>query len=114
MGNVLLNYDPRLPLEKFAETEADRAVILKELFEGPEWTEGDLGYITVEGKFERIKTRVPERLHGALKDCVRRWHETMEPVAGAQEFVKYVQEKGYQTYILQCQHGILPLFSKVL
>ena len=35
MGNVLLNYDPRLPLEKFAETEADRAVILKELFEGP-------------------------------------------------------------------------------
>ena len=54
----------------------------------------------MEGKFERIKTRVPERLHGALKDCVCRWHETMEPVAGAQEFVKYVQEKGYQTYIL--------------
>lgn len=100
MGNVLLNYDPRLPLEKYVQTETDRAVILKELFQGPEWIEGDLGYITVEEKYQRIKARVPERLHGELKDCVCRWHETMEPAAGAQEFVKHVQEKGYQTYIL--------------
>ena len=100
MGNVLLNYDPQLPLEKFVETEADRAVILKELFQGPEWIEGDLGYITVDEKYQRIKARVPERLHKALWDCVHRWHETMEPVAGAPEFVKYVQQKGYHTYVL--------------
>ena len=37
MGNVLLTYDPEVCLNHFLENEEDRAVIRKELFEGPEW-----------------------------------------------------------------------------
>ena len=54
MGNVLLDYDPAVPLKKFLETEEDRKIIYRELFTGPEWTLGDLGNITVEGKFASI------------------------------------------------------------
>ena len=35
MGNVLLDYDPAVPLKKFLETEEDRKIIYRELFTGP-------------------------------------------------------------------------------
>ena len=32
MGNVLLDYNPLIPLTKFVDKEEDRAIIQKELF----------------------------------------------------------------------------------
>ncbi len=46
MGNVLLEYNPDICLNHFLENSEDRAIIKKELFEGPEWIQGDLGYLT--------------------------------------------------------------------
>ncbi len=69
MGNVLLQYDPGVCLHHFVEQEEDRALIRRELFEGPEWVEGDLGHITDEERFDGVSRRVPERLHGELKAC---------------------------------------------
>ena len=47
MGNVLMRYDPEVPLKKFVKTEKARNLIRRELFEGPEWVEAgpwdDLG-----------------------------------------------------------------------
>ena len=40
MGNVLLTYDPEVCLKKIVEKEEDRALIRRELFEGPEWIFG--------------------------------------------------------------------------
>ena len=37
MGNVLLDYNPRAALDRFFETEEDRSIIQRELFDGPEW-----------------------------------------------------------------------------
>lgn len=100
MGNVLLDYNPDVCLKRFVEKEEDRRLIRRELFEGPEWVQGDLGYLTDEERFNGVSLRIPEKLHGELKQCVEKWHICMKPLSGAREFCAYAKEKGYRLYIL--------------
>ena len=39
MGNVLMRYDPEVPLREYVSSEEARDLIRKELFQGPEWVE---------------------------------------------------------------------------
>ena len=43
MGNVLMRYDPEVPLREYVTSEEARDLIRKELFQGPEWVERDRG-----------------------------------------------------------------------
>lgn len=100
MGNVLLDYDPEVPLEVYLDSEEDREIIKRELFEGPEWIQGDLGNITIEEKFESIQKRIPQRLQKGLWDCLKGWHLFMPPVDGAFDFVNRAKKEGYSLYVL--------------
>lgn len=100
MGNVLLRYDPEVPLDLYCQTETEKDVIRKELFEGEEWGLGDLGLITNEDKYERIRMRIPESMHPALKRCVYEWSVCMKPIPGAFAFCEYARKKGYRLYVL--------------
>lgn len=100
MGNVLLVYDPAVPLRLYCKTEEEQAVIRKELFEGPEWVQGDLGYMTDAQKYESVRLRVPESMHDALKKCVYGWHVCLRPVPGAMEFCRYARSRGLGLYVL--------------
>lgn len=100
MGNVLLTYNPEICLQAFLDNDEDRAIIRKELFEGPEWVQGDYGIITNSQRYEPVSKRVPAHLHAALKKCVEEWDMCMKPVPGAREFCDYVKEKGYGIYVL--------------
>lgn len=106
MGRVLLKFDPYVSLNTYCENEEDKALIYRELFEGPEWVMGDEGKITNGQRYELVKERVPERLHRALKLVVENWDMCMEPVENAQEFYALVKEKGYHTFVLSnaCNH----------
>ena len=75
-------------------------MIRRELFEGPEWVQGDLGHITDEQRFDGVSRRVPQKLHTELRQCVEQWHMCMEPVHGAKEFCAYAKEQGYRLYVL--------------
>ncbi|MGI6007427.1 MAG: HAD family hydrolase [Ruminococcus sp.] len=100
MGNVLLDYDPTVPLRKFLDKDEDRNIIYRELFMGPEWVQGDLGNITAEEKFESISRRIPERLHEGLRNCMDGWHLFMPRVKGALEFLMQARKEGYRLYVL--------------
>ncbi len=100
MGNVLLSYDPDVCLKCFVEKEADREIIKRELFMGPEWVEGDLGLLTDAERFDKVSRRVPERLHTALKKCALEWTMCMKPVQGAREFLNYAKERDYRIFVL--------------
>ncbi len=100
MGNVLMDYNPKIPLDLFFESDEDKALILKELFNGPEWIKGDLGEIKNEERYYGVSTRVPKRLHDQLKQCVDGWTVCMKPINEAKEFVQYVKDKGYKIYVL--------------
>ena len=100
MGNVLLSYDPEIPLNLFCTTREAKDLIRRELFEWPEWIQGDYGYITNEERYEPVSRRIPEEFHGQLRKCVDGWDICMQPVAGAMDFCRYVKDKGLGIYVL--------------
>lgn len=100
MGNVLLKYDPQVPLDAFCSSEEEKALIRRELFEGPEWVMGDKGLIKDEDRYELVKGRVPEEHWPALKRCCEQWFICMKPLPGAEAFLRYAKEKGCRIFIL--------------
>jgi len=100
MGNVLLDYNPNVILDRVCDSDDEKAIIYKELFCGEEWIMGDYGKITNSQRFEGVSKRVPVALHKKLKECVEQWDICMDPVEGAQDFCRLVKEKGYGIYVL--------------
>ncbi len=100
MGKVLLNYDPYVILNKVCDTDEEKAIIDKELFNGKEWIMGDYGELKNAERFDGVSKRVPEYLHDKLRECVDNWDICMSPVDGAHEFCKLAKEKGYKVYVL--------------
>lgn len=100
MGNVLLDYNPKVPLEAFCSSKEEKDMIQKELFEGPEWVQGDMGTILDAQRYELVKERVPEEMHPALKRCAFEWDICMKPIEGAREFCESLKKKGFHLYIL--------------
>ena len=100
MGNVLLDFNPEFVLSEFCSSEEEKAVIRKELFEGPEWALGDKGDIKDKDRFDLVKGRVPEKYHEALKKCADHWDICMDPLPGAENFCRRVKEMGLRIYVL--------------
>lgn len=100
MGNVLLDYDPEVSLNKFCPDEESKKIIRRELFEGPEWAMGDRGEISDGDRYGLVKPRVPEKYHDALKKCAANWDICMTPVDGALDFCGYVKSKCRGIYVL--------------
>lgn len=115
MGNVLLRFDPQISLNLYCKTQEAKAIIQRELFEGPEWIQGDYGIITNEERFVPVSKRVPEKYHEALYQCVMGWDICMEPIPGAREFCAYAKEKGCRIYVLSNAdntfHAYFPRFA---
>lgn len=105
MGNVLLDYNPEIPLREFCSTEESRTIIRKELFQGKEWIMGDEGLIVNEERYPLVKERVPETYHDELKKCVDHWDICMIPIDGAMEFIRKIDELALKRYVLSnaCQ-----------
>lgn len=100
MGNVLLDYNPDFVLDQFCSSDEEKAVIRKELFDGPEWQLGDRGDIKDKDRFDLVKVRVPEKYHEALRNCCDRWDICMDPLEGAKEFCESVKKAGLGIYVL--------------
>ena len=97
----------------FFETEEDKALIRREFFDGPEWIQGDLGYITNEQRYDGVRKRVPARLHERLRACVDGWDFCMIPLEGAIPLV--CKRTGiWHLCSIQCRPRILPVFFKIL
>ena len=100
MGNVLLDYNPQVPLDLFCQSEEEKDIIRRELFYGPEWPQGDMGTIADRDRYDLVKGRVPSEMHPALKRCAYEWDVCMKPIPGAREFCETIKQKGYGIYVL--------------
>ncbi len=116
MGNVLLSFDPEIPLNQFCRTEKAKDIIRKELFQGPEWIQGDYGFITKEGRFDPVSRRIPEKFHEELKKCALEWDIFMKPIDGAGDFCDFVKSRGLKIFVLSNAdntfHDYFPRFKE--
>ena len=80
MGNVLVQFDPELFMDRYSLTGEDRKLIRNEVFRSVEWTMLDRGVIDEEIAEQRILPRLPERLHDAACGLIEKWDD---PIAGA-------------------------------
>ena len=100
MGNVLMFYDPKRYVDAHIENEADRAIVLRELFHSVEWIRLDRGNITQEEAAAAVCARLPEHLHHKIPVLLDHWHEDIQPIPGIEALLQELHEKGYNTYVL--------------
>jgi len=66
MGNVLLLFNPEIPLNQICKTEEEKNSIRKAYFEGEEWIKTDYGEIKDKDLVDTIKHKVPEKYHESI------------------------------------------------
>lgn len=100
MGNVLLTFNPQIPLDAFCETDEEKQIIRRELFQSPYWLEADAGHIKDAELFDLVRQNVAPEHHDALKKCCDHWEICMQPLEGAREFCQSIKAAGLGVYVL--------------
>ena len=100
MGNVLLRFDRELFLDRLGVTGEDRKLLMREVFLSVEWVMMDRGALDEPEAEERMRTRLPERLHGAVHELTSRWDQPILPIEGMYELVEELKQKGYGVWLL--------------
>jgi putative hydrolase of the HAD superfamily len=99
IGNVLLEYNPRRLLARLCSDTAAQDAVMAALFDSPEWVRSDEGTITQQELLETALARVPQ-----YEDLLRRafcdWLGDMTPIAGMEELVRQLRERGLRLYLL--------------
>ena len=100
MGNVLLDYNPRMVVDTFCDTAEEKDVVMRELFKGPEWGMMDEGILTKEECLKRVCSRCDSRFHEKIGICLDRWTICMKPLPGVYDFLADLRCAGYGLYVL--------------
>ena len=101
MGQVLIHWTPLEIVAHMGLTEADKALLMTELFQSVEWVQTDHGTISLNQVVEQVNARLPQHLHAAVEEIVMGWwHRPLVPMEGMGELVKELKEQGYKIYLL--------------
>ena len=101
MGQVLIRWTGELLLEKYGLNDEDKGLLLRELFGDVEWVMLDHGTISFEEAAEAVCRRVPEHLHGVVREVVTGWwQQPMRPIPGMADLVRELKGNGYGIYLL--------------
>lgn len=115
MGNVLIHWKPERFLEREGVPEADRPLILKEVFSSVEWIQLDRGSISPEEGIAAMCRRLPERLHALVRELTMGWwRRSLLPVEGMADLVRELKALGYGIYLLSNAKVDLPLFFPMI
>lgn len=101
MGNVLIHWRPEIFLERMGISEEDGALLMREVFGSVEWIQTDRGTLSMEEGITAECLRLPERLHGAVRELTLNWwKDHLLPMEGAAELVRELKGMGYGIYLL--------------
>ena len=100
MGNVLIHFDRKVFLDRLDISEADKQLLLREVFLSVEWVQMDRGTLWEETAEPLMCRRLPEHLHSAVHSLVSEWDTPMLPVAGMAELLEELKANGYGIYLL--------------
>ena len=100
MGQVLIYFRPDIFAERLGVPQEDRPGLLREVFNSVEWVRLDRGTITEEEAAASICRRLPQRLHGYVRELVFSWWQRpLLPVEGMEELVGELKDLGCGIYL---------------
>ncbi len=111
MGGVLISWHPELFIDRLGVAEADRPLLLREVFGSVEWIQMDRGVLSFEDASSSMCRRLPERLHGTVRELVFDWWKRpLVPMEGMADLVREVRSLGYGVYLLSNASVDLPRY----
>ena len=100
MGNVLLRFDRQVFLNRLDVSEADKQLLLQEVFLSREWVEMDRGTLREETAEPIMCSRLPAHLHDAVHQLTSCWDQPILPMEGMEGLARELKEAGYGIYLL--------------
>ena len=100
MGNVLIRFDRKVFLDRLDISEAEKQLLMREVFLSVEWVQMDRGTLWEETAEPLMCHRLPRHLHDAVHRLVSCWDQPMLPMEGMEELIAELREKGYNIYLL--------------
>lgn len=100
MGNVLIAFNPKEIIQRVHVDEKDAELLENTIFLSQEWVDLDSGSRTEDEICEKIKKKLPERLHDTMNRLITKWDEPLVEIEGMEKLVKEIKEKGYKIYLL--------------
>ena len=100
MGNVLIHFDRDAFLNRLQISDAEKQLLMREVFLSVEWVQMDRGTLWEETAEPLMCQRLPAHLHSAVHSLVSLWDEPMLPVAGMAELIEELKSRGYGIYLL--------------
>lgn len=101
MGRVLIQFDPSLFLDRLGiQDDADRQILIREIFSSPEWPMMDTGELTEEQMEEIVLQRLPSRLRVFAHKLIFEWDQPIVPVPGMATLIEECKNFGLGIYLL--------------
>ena len=100
MGQVLIRFDQQYFIRRFGIDGDDMKLLLREVFRSVEWVQMDRGTLREEDAFQRIATRLPQRLQDVAWKLICMWDRPILEIEGMCELVAELKEMGYGIYLL--------------
>lgn len=100
MGQVLIRFDRDYFMTRLGVAPADKPLLMREVFLSVEWVRMDRGTLHESEAFQRIASRLPERLHDAAEKLISMWDRPILEIDGMYELVAELKRKGYGIYLL--------------
>lgn len=100
MGNVLIYFDRNLFMDRLGVAEADKKLLMREVFLSVEWVRMDRGSMVEADAVSSCCERLPKRLHEAAEKLIAMWDRPILPIPGMYELIEELKAKGYGIYLL--------------
>lgn len=100
-GNVMARFIPEYMTGKYVTQRDDINLLSGVIFDRLYWDRLDAGTIEDFEVVAACKERVPERLHGAVREIYYNWIYNLPPILGMSELVRELKEKfGVRVFLL--------------
>lgn len=100
MGNVLIVDGMEDYCRRYIPDPEDHALMMKELFTCPEWTEWDRGTMSLEEVADAACRRLPEHLRHLPRQLMEEWHMDAVAIPGMADLIGRLKQAGYGIYLL--------------
>lgn len=111
MGQVLIEFNPGLFIDRLGITGHDKELLLREVFSSVEWMCLDRGSKDEEEAWTGMCTRLPGHLHAPAHELVFSWWQRpLIPIPGMAQLIGELKAMGYGIYLLSNANRQLPRY----